>query len=329
MKTILISIITILITIGSISCNTNGVEPAAPPVRVSPERARLAHAVYLDTLSLLAPVNIDMIAGSAGLDTLTADAWMLVDDATGMVVSARNACKRRYMASLTKMMTALLALEHGRLADTITITEDVYVNRNSYVRPGESYVAHDLMHLLMMMSDNDAAHAIAKAVAGDTLQFYGMMNRKAQYLAMNGTHYANPNGMPNNNNYSCAADLVKLVRYCTRDSLFAAIVGTQEKNVTLTDGRYRACYNTNRLLGSYDGCSGVKTGFTRQAGFCLAATATRDGTTLALVLLNCPSSDGRFAESAALLDYGFNVMSAYRSGRWPASRPAWQIGHSR
>jgi D-alanyl-D-alanine carboxypeptidase len=126
------------------------------------------------------------------------------------------------------------------------------------------------------------------------------------------THFVNPNGMPNLDNYSTACDLVKLSRYCMRDSLFAQIVGTQEKDIPLTDGRHMPCRNTNALLTTYEGCLGIKTGFTRQAGNCLASVATRDGVTLYLVLLNSRSMSTRFTESAILLDYGFEVMKAYR-----------------
>ena len=97
-----------------------------------------------------------------------------------------------------------------------------------------------------------------------------------------------------------------------RDSAFATIVGTVDKDVPLTDGRHMPCHNTNTLLTSYKGCIGIKTGFTRQAGNCLASAATRDGVTLYLVLLNSRSMSSRFTESAILLDYGFRVMEAYK-----------------
>ena len=96
------------------------------------------------------------------------------------------------------------------------------------------------------------------------------------------------------------------------DSTFAQIVGTKEKDIPLTDGRHLPCRNTNALLTTYEGCIGIKTGFTRQAGNCLASAATREGVTLYLVLLNSRSVSSRFKESALLLDYGFNVMKAYR-----------------
>ena len=237
---------------------------------------------------------------------------MLVDDATGAVISQHHAQEQRPIASLTKMMTCLLALEQGNMSDTVVVTPDVYVARNSRTRPGDSYVMRHMLDEMMLTSDNDAAYALAKHIAGDTLGFCQMMNEKAAYLGMDSTHFANPNGMPNDSNYSTASDMVRLVRYCLRDSTFASIVSTAEKDVPLADGRHMPCQNTNMLLTSYEGCIGVKTGFTRQAGHCLASAATRQGSTLVLVLLSSHSMASRFTESASLLDYGFNVLDSLR-----------------
>ena len=272
-------------------------------IGVTPEQARLNKISTIDTISLKRVLNPDSIEGRSKLDSLTAEEWMLVDDSTGF--------ERRYIASITKMMTALLALEKGNLSDSIDITEDVYVNRDSRVRLGDGYVMNELVYEMMMISDNDAAYALAKHVAGDTLRFYEMMNQKALYLGMDSTHFANPNGMPNPNNYSSPADLIKLARYAMRDSMFAAIVGTAERDIPLIDGRHMACRNSNALLHTYEGCIGIKTGFTNQAGYCLASAATRQGHTLVLVLLHSRKHATRFTESAALLDYGFRVMEAY------------------
>ena len=297
-----------MLVLGLASCrNGAGVE-----AQKSLEQIRLEQISLTDTLSLMMRVNPDTIEGHSKLDSLSADAWMLVDDSTGIIISKKNAYQRRFMASITKMMTGLLALERGVMTDTIEITEDVYIHKDGRVKLGEAYRMDDLIQLMMMVSDNDAACAIAKHVAGDTLQFYDMMNRKAQYLGMDSTNFASPNGMPNNNNYSSAADLVKLARYAMRDSAFAVIVGTAEKQIPLVDGRHMDCRNSNALIHTYEGCTGIKTGFTYQAGYCLASQATRGDITLTLVLLNSRTFKSRFIESAALLDYGFRVMQAYR-----------------
>lgn len=299
-----ISIISMMLS----SCRFGGKDAQAS---ISPEQARLEIIGKIDTTTLRQVLNPDSIEGRSKLDSLTADAWMLVDDSTGIVISEKCGFERRYMASITKMMTALLALEKGNLSDSIDITEDVYINKDSRVRLGQGYVMHELIYEMMMVSDNDAAYALAKHVAGDTLRFYELMNQKAQYIGMDSTHFANPNGMPNNNNYSSAADLIKLARYAMRDSMFASIVGTAERDIPLTDGRHMQCRNSNALLHTYEGCIGIKTGFTYQAGYCLASAATKNGHTLMLVLLNSKKHATRFTESAALLDYGFRVMDAY------------------
>jgi D-alanyl-D-alanine carboxypeptidase len=307
MKKIFIAI-TMMLALGLASC---GLGRKKEPQK-TPEQIRLEEISRMDTTELMMRVNPDTIEGHSKLDSLSAEAWMLIDDSTGIVIAAKNAYERRYMASITKMMTALLALENGTMTDTIEITRDVYINMDSRVRIGHAFLMGDLITEMMMVSDNDAAYALAKHVAGDTLTFYDMMNRKAMYLGMDSTHFANPNGMPNDNNFSSAADLVKLARYCMRDSAFAAIVGTAEKKIPMIDGRHLDCRNSNALIHTYEGCTGIKTGFTRQAGYCLASQATRQGITLTLVLLNSRSFKSRFVESAAILDYGFRVMEAYR-----------------
>lgn len=270
------------------------------------------HINTIDSATLGTILTPDSTDRPEQLESLSADAWMLIDDATGMVISQKYANEPRFMASLTKMMTCLLALENGNLTDTILITDDVFICRDSRVRLGEGYLLGDLLYEMMLQSDNDAAYAVAKHIGGDTIRFCEMMNEKAAYLGMESTHFANPNGMPAPDNYSSANDLIRLARYAMRDSLFAAIVGTAETKVPMTDGRHMDCYNTNVLLSSYDGCIGIKTGFTRQAGYCLASAATRNGKTLYCVLLNSRSRRTRFTESAFLFDYGFRIMEAIK-----------------
>ena len=292
------------------ACNTGRSGGASP---LTPEQERLSHINMIDSVTLPSLLHLDSIEGSDKLSSISAEAWMLVDDNTGFVISQKYANEPAFMASLTKMMTCLLALENGNLSDTVKITEDVFIARDSRVRLGDGYVMSHLIDEMMLVSDNDAAYALAKQIGGDTLTFCEMMNEKAAYLGMTNTHFANPNGMPNFENYSSASDLIRLSRYCMRDSIFAQIVGTKEKDIPLTDGRHMPCRNTNVLLTTYEGCIGIKTGFTRQAGNCLASAVTRGGITLYLVLLNSRSMSSRFTESAILLDYGFNVMKAYHN----------------
>ena len=295
------------------ACSSHKTPPEQEP-QLSEEELRLMHASRIDSSYVLSLQQPDSIAHWEGLDTLTAEAWILVEDATGMLISAKNAHQRMYPASLTKMMTCLLATEHNQLLDdTIEITKDVYVTRDCRVRLGDSYQAVHLLSEMMLLSDNVAAYALARHIGGDTLGFCQMMNSKAAYLGMDSTHFANPNGLPNDSNYSTARDLLTLARYSMCDTTFARIVATPFMDIPLTDGRHLPCKNTNILLQDYDGCIGVKTGYTRKAGSCLASAATRNGVTLFLILLKSKDYARRFAESAALLDYGFRVMEKHKN----------------
>lgn len=300
-----------LVLLAAVSSCNHG-DKAGVRVALTPEQMRLEKINTIDSTTLRTVFNPDSTEGWEQVSNLSADAWMLIDDSTGYVISQKYANEPRFMASLTKMMTCLLALENGNMADTLLITDDVFICKDSRVKLGEGYLLGDLLYEMMLQSDNDAAYAVAKHIAGDTLAFCDMMNEKAAYLGMTSTHFSNPNGMPAPDNYSSASDLLRLARYAMRDSVFAEIVGTPKKSVPLIDGRHMDCRNTNVLLSSYEGCIGVKTGYTRQAGNCLASAATRDGTTLYLVLLNSRSMRSRFTESAILLDYGFRVMRDFQ-----------------
>jgi D-alanyl-D-alanine carboxypeptidase len=291
-------------------CGCTGKDGDKP---LTAEERRLQRSCRIDTTTLRTVLAPDSIEGWARLNDLTAEAWILVDDSSGLVLSERNAHQRMFPASLTKMMTCLLTLEKGNDADTIEITKDVFLAKDSRVKLGDSYLEGHLVREMMLQSDNDAAYALAKHLGGSIENFCDTMNQKAAYLHMDSTHFANPNGMPNDSNYSTAFDLLKLTRYCMQDSVFASIAGTKHLDIPLLDGRHMPIDNTNLLLKDYEGCFGVKTGYTRKAGGCLASAATRQGVTLYLILLKSRSQSTRFAESALLLDYGFRVMEAYRA----------------
>ena len=303
-----ITLFIIVATVSLWSCKREGGLHFA----VDTEGARLAKASTTDSISLQSVLSLDSIEGYDTLKSLSAEAWILVDDSTGFIISEKYANEPRQIASLTKIMTCLIALEKDQMTDSVYITDDVFIAKDSRVKLGDGYVMENLIYEMMMLSDNDAAYAIAKHTGGDTVTFCNMMNEKAAYLGMKNTHFANPNGMPNFQNYSTAKDMMTLARYCMADSAFAQIVGTANKDISLIDKRHLPCKNTNVLLENYNGCIGIKTGYTRLAGYCLASAAKRDDTTLFLILLNSKNLASRFKESALLLDYGFNVMKAYR-----------------
>ena len=139
------------------------------PIELSPEQLRLEAINHLDSTSLPAVLSPDSIEGFEQLSDLSAQAWMLVDDSTGIIISQKNAYQHRTIASLTKMMTCLLSLEKGNPTDTVQITEEVFIAKDSRVRLGEAYELRHLIYEMMLISDNDAAYALAAHIGGDTL----------------------------------------------------------------------------------------------------------------------------------------------------------------
>lgn len=300
---ILSKIIILLIMMLTAACNKSRISINEP--ETTPEELRVQASQYIDSTFIL---KSDSLAEQALHNNLSAEAWILVEDSSGLLISEKNSRQRMNPASLTKMMTCMLALEHGNMNDTIVITPDVFIQKDSRVRLGDSFLLGHLIQEMMLQSDNDAANAIAKHIGGDIPVFCQMMNEKAAYLGMDSTHFANPNGLTNDSTYSTARDLLILARYCLRDTTFTEIVSTSLIDIPLLDGRHLPCDNTNILLRDYEGCIGIKTGFTRRAGGCLASAATRKGKTLILILLNSNTKATRFKESVELLDYGFQVL---------------------
>lgn len=301
------SLLILLLTLFT-ACSCSGFLSSEP--ELTAEELRVQASQRIDSAFIQ---GTDSLAMQALHHQLTAEAWILVEDSTGLLLSAKNAHQRMNPASLTKMMTCILALEHGNMSDTIVITPDVFIEKDSRVRLGDSYLLGNIIKEMMMQSDNDAANAIAKHIGGNTPAFCQMMNEKAAYLGMDSTHFANPNGITNDSTFSTARDLLVLARYCMRDTAFAEIVSTAFLDIPLLDGRHLPSDNTNLLLRDYEGCIGIKTGYTRRAGACLASAATRNGKTAVLILLNSKTRTTRFTESAELLDHGFKICDLQRT----------------
>lgn len=248
----------------------------------------------------------------AQLSSLSADAWIMIDAETGMELSSKNPDKRMYPASITKMMTCILACESGYLSEIVTISGTAAATECGYVKKGEQYVLRDLLYRAMLPSDNGAAQAIGEFLsAKESMPFADMMNRKAMEIGMNNTHFVNAHGLPNDNHYSTARDLMTLEQYCMKNKDFAEIVSNSSRDITTTAGKKIHLKSTNRLFGRYDGCIGVKTGTTRAAGGCLASAVVRDGMTIYLVLLKCTPARQRTDESIVLYDKGFEMMKMF------------------
>lgn len=247
------------------------------------------------------------LSANAQAPILTADAAILIDARTGQVLYEKNADKREYPASMTKMMTCILALEQGNPLKTIAISANAANVESTELYGGEWICLGDLTYQMMLISDNGAATAIAEAIGGNVNHFASMMNEKARAIGAVGTHFVNANGMPDEDHYSTARDMAKIAQYGLRNKEFRQIVSTKSKQVHYErPSKNLPCTNTNHLLFTYDGAIGVKTGYTRAAQGCLAAAATRNGRTLIAVIMHA-GWDSRFTEAAALLDHGFEM----------------------
>jgi D-alanyl-D-alanine carboxypeptidase (penicillin-binding protein 5/6) len=235
-------------------------------------------------------------------------AAVLVDAKTGRVIWGKNAHARRHVASTTKIMTALLALRKLKPHDVVTV--DRSVPRVPLVREGlragEKVEAWKLFYALLLYSGNDDALALAIAAGGDKWTFIRSMNAEAHTLGLRDTHFSTPSGVKDVDNYSSAWDLAALTRVAMRNARFRRIVRTPVKHVSWSAPTYAKIYvNNNRLLTSYPGANGVKTGYTHKAGPCLVASATRGGRSLVAVVLDSPDM---YTDAKRLLDFGFESL---------------------
>ena len=231
----------------------------------------------------------------------TAAAADIVMEQSGYVLSAGNAHTRMGMASTTKIMTALLAIERLDPETVVTVPKEAVGIEGSsiYLTEGEQITVSDLLYGLMLESGNDAATALAIAAGGTVEDFVRLMNERAAELGLEDTHFSNPHGLSADDHYTTAYDLARLTCAALENETFASIVSCKTK--TISDGR-RYLSNHNRLLRSYEGCIGVKTGYTLATGRTLVTAAERDGLTLVAVTLNDRSD---WADHTRLLDYGF------------------------
>lgn len=245
-------------------------------------------------------------AGSLdGWVSVSARAAVLMDQ-YGQVLYAHNADERLPMASTTKIMTALVAIESGDVGRIVQIpAEAVGVEGSSvYLIAGEELSLLTLLYALMLESANDAAVAIAVAIDGSVEKFARRMNAKAAELGLSDTHFENPHGLDAEAHYTTAKDLATLTVAALENEIFGKIVSTVRYSAPVDDGdSVRLFVNHNRLLREYEGCIGVKTGFTKRCGRCLVSAARRDGITLVAVTLNAPDD---WRDHRAMLEYGFS-----------------------
>ena len=214
---------------------------------------------------------------------------------------------------MTKMMTCILGIEYLQPTDQITISAEAAATEFSdlHLQAGNILSAKDLMQGTMLVSDNGGAVAIAQAVGGNVPNFAQMMNEKAKEIGCTSTNFENPHGLTAQGHYSTARDMSKIAAYCMKNTEFRNYVGTNIGNVHVTiPNRTFDALNTNKMLETYPGCTGIKTGYTWAAGGCLAASAKRGDIELIAVVMHSADMETRFTDAAKLLDYGFaNVES--------------------
>lgn len=249
-------------------------------------------------------IALALISGSSVLAAAPADsasASIVLDADSGRVLCSKNADARKLIASTTKIMTALVVLDHCDPEEAVTVLpEHAAIEGSSmYLRPGGDYTVRDLLYGMMMASGNDAAAALACHCGGDIPGFAALMNEKAAALGLENSSFENPHGLDGESHYSSAYDLALITREAMKNELFAQIVST--KTQAIGDQTY---VNHNKLLWNYEGCIGVKTGYTMAAGRTLVSCAERDGLRLICVTL----SDGDdWKDHAALYDWAFSA----------------------
>ncbi len=255
--------------------------------------------------ALLMAVGMTVAPAAAEEIATAAKSCVVMDADTGRVLLWHNADTPLPMASTTKIMTALVALENAALDENVTAGRNAFgvPGTSIYLDLGECLTMEQMLHGLMLSSGNDAAVAIAEHVGGTVDEFCRMMTQRAAELGCTDTVFLTPHGLPQEGHYTTARDLALITREAMRHETFRAIVSTQRATIPWQGRDYdRVLTNKNRLLAEYDGAMGVKTGYTRAAGRCLVTAAERDGVRLICVVLNCWDW---FEESARLLDCAF------------------------
>ncbi len=237
---------------------------------------------------------------------LSANSAILIEASTGQVIYEKDADTKRPMASTTKIMTALVAIESGDISREITVDAAAAGVEGSsiYLCAGDKITLESLIWALMLESANDAAAAIAIGVAGSVDAFADMMNAKAAELGLTSTHFTNPHGLSHEEHYTTARELAMLTAAAMENETFRQIVATDKYKISYGD-TVRCLNNHNKMLRIYEGAVGVKTGFTKASGRCLVSAAEREGMTLIAVTLGAPDD---WDDHTSMLDLGFATL---------------------
>ena len=261
----------------------------------------LISAFIISTILLYLPFKAQASAYAS------ASSAVLLEQQSGRILYAKNAHEKKRIASITKIMTAILAIESGKLDETVKVSDEAVRAEGSsiYLKPGEKIKLEDLVYGLMLRSGNDSAVAIAEHVGGSLDGFVFLMNQKAEEIGMENTYFANPHGLDDHENHlSTAYDMAILTQYAMTNDTYQKIAGTKVHRVPDPAGNWdRVWTNKNRLLtGLYEYTTGGKTGYTKRAKRTLVTTASKDNLDLIAVTLNGPDD---WNDHINMYEYGF------------------------
>lgn len=244
---------------------------------------------------------------------ISSESAIVIEQNTGRILYLKNMNKEREMASTTKIMTTIVAIEIGNLDEVVTVSENAAGIEGSsiYLEANEQLTLEELLYGLMLRSGNDAAYAIAEHIGGGNVEnFIDMMNRKAKEIGANNTHFMNPHGLHHEGHYTTAYDLAKITAYAMKNETFKKIVSTKKKTISWPNHEWnRSLTNKNKMLWNYEGGNGVKTGYTTDAGKCLVSSALRNNMQLIGVVLK---SNDIWKDSTTILDYAFDHYEPYK-----------------
>ncbi len=243
--------------------------------------------------------------------SLSAKSAILINAQTNEVVYEKNAYEQRGMASTTKIMTSILALEYGNLEKTVTVKDkDVRIEGTSIgLKDGDKITLETLVSGMLLESGNDAANVTATVVGGTREKFVSLMNKKAKEIGMENTCFKNPSGLTEEGHFSTAFDMALLGSYAVKNEQFRRICSQSSVRVSYGNPEYQRTFtNHNKLLNSFEGVFGIKTGFTKASGRCLISAAEKDGVTLVAVTLSAPDD---WNDHKKLLEYGFEKVKVY------------------
>lgn len=242
---------------------------------------------------------------------INARSVIVVDTRTDNILFAKDPDLKLPPASTLKLMTAIVAVEESSLNDIATVSKKASSQQPSSIelKEGERIKIEDLLYACLMESANDAAVAIAEAVAGNEWRFVELMNQKALKIGATDTRFVNANGLPANGQYTTARDLAKIMRYAINIPIIREILSTRLKMITTLDGREIFLKNTNKLLWMNDNFLGGKTGYTRAARHCFVGMAMNGDSGLIISILGSPSRNDLWSSAEALLEKGIRVLS--------------------